>query len=349
MNKDDRQKWIFHISIFASVMALTFWSVFRGQDLGQMAASARELSILSVAAAVVLAAAFVAGEGCMIWYLLRKIGEKTSLRRCIAYSFIGAFFSGITPSATGGQPMQLYYMKKDGNALSSASVVLMTVAIMYKAVLVLTGIGIWLFWGQPLKGHLRGYERLYVFGLLLNIAVTAVLILVMFSPGIIRAVFYKIEAALVHFGFWERLDLREDKMEQFLSGHQEAVRFLRDHKEMIGTVAAGTFLQRSSVFLLTYVIYRGLGLQGSSMWEIVCLQASVYIAVDMLPIPGAQGITEAMFQSVFRDIFTGRYIAASMCIIRGISFYLCMVAGLVVWGIVHLRKKLLTDGYDRLI
>lgn len=62
-----------------------------------------------------------------------------------------------------------------------------------------------------------------------------------------------------------------------------------------------------------------------------------YIAVDMLPIPGAQGITEAMFQNVFRDIFTGRYIAASMCIIRGISFYLCMAAGLVVWGIVYLR------------
>lgn len=30
------------------------------------------------------------------------------------YSFIGFFYSGITPSATGGQPVQLYYMSKDG-------------------------------------------------------------------------------------------------------------------------------------------------------------------------------------------------------------------------------------------
>lgn len=53
------------------------------------------------------------------------------LLRCISYSFIGFFFSGINPSATGGQPMQLYYMKKDGNKISSASVVLMTVAVIY--------------------------------------------------------------------------------------------------------------------------------------------------------------------------------------------------------------------------
>lgn len=112
MEKDSRRKWIVHISIFAAVMALTFWNVLRNQDFAGMTASIRKLSALSMAAAVFLAVAFVAGEGCMIWYLLKGIGEKTSLRRCISYSFIGFFFSGITPSATGGQPMQLYYNEK---------------------------------------------------------------------------------------------------------------------------------------------------------------------------------------------------------------------------------------------
>lgn len=99
-------------------------------------------------------------------------------------------------------------------------------------------------------------------------------------------------------------------MEQFLSGYQETVSFLRNYKKMIGAVAIGTFAQRFSLFLLTYVIYRGLGLQGFSMWEIVWLQAAVYIAVDMLPVPGAQGITEVVFQSVFKSIFTEQYLPA---------------------------------------
>lgn len=339
MNKDNRQKWILHICIFAAVMSLTFWSVFRNQDFGGMADSIRKLSMLSMAAAVILAVGFVAGEGCMIWYLLKGIGEKTSLPRCLSYSFIGFFFSGITPSATGGQPMQLFYMKKDGNTLSSASVVLMTVAIMYKLVLVLTGIGILLFWRQPLKDYLQGYEWLFLGGLFLNIAVVAVLTLVMFSPGIIRSIFYKGEAVLVHFGFRKKSDSRKIKVEQFLAGYQETVCFLKNHKKMIGAVAIGTFMQRFSAFLLTYVIYRGLGLHGFAMWDIVWLQASVYIAVDMLPVPGAQGITEAMFQSVFKCIFTEQYIVASMCITRGISFYFVMAVSFAVWGIVYLRRK----------
>ena len=59
----------------------------------------------------------------------QKEGYKAStLPRCIQYSFIGFFYSGITPSATGGQPVQLYYMNKDGNRGSDSTVVLMTVA-----------------------------------------------------------------------------------------------------------------------------------------------------------------------------------------------------------------------------
>ena len=105
-----------------------------------------------MAAAVFLAVFFVAGEGCMIWYLLRGIGEQPTLLRCMSYSFIGFFFSGITPSATGGQPMQLYYMRRDGNALSASSVVLMTVAginwnwhrtVLEKAI---KDISAWVFW-----------------------------------------------------------------------------------------------------------------------------------------------------------------------------------------------------------
>ena len=151
INRKEARRLAINVGIFAVVMALTFWSVFRGQDFAQIVAAIRQMSGGYMAAAIILAIFFVSAEGCMIWYLLRGIGEQTTLPRCISYSFIGFFFSGITPSATGGQPMQLYYMRRDGNALSASSVVLMTVAVIYKFVLVLIGIGIVVFWQRPLK------------------------------------------------------------------------------------------------------------------------------------------------------------------------------------------------------
>lgn len=326
-----KRRWIVNAGIFAAVMALTFWSVFRGQDFTKIVAAVRQMSGTSMAAAVFLVVFFVAGEGCMIWYLLKGIGEQPALLRCVSYSFIGFFFSGITPSATGGQPMQLYYMRRDGNALSASSVVLMTVAVIYKFVLVLIGIGILLFWRQPLRSYLQGYMGLYILGLSLNVLLVAVMLMVMFSPGIIRSCFYKIEKWMTRLRLWKETSARQEKVELFLSGYRETVIFLRKHKRLIGVTIAGTFVQRCSVFVLTAVVYRGLGLSGTAVLDIVLVQAAVYIAVDMLPVPGAQGITEAMYRSVFRDIFVGNTLVVSVCITRGISFYLVMLLGLVVF------------------
>lgn len=332
MNEEKAARRFFiNIGIFTAVMALTFWFVFQNQDISRTVSAVGRMSGKCLAAAFLLAVSFVSAEGVMIWYLLRGIGERTKLFRCIGYSFIGFFFSGLTPSATGGQPMQLYYMKRDGNTLSGSSVVLMSVAVAYKLVLVLIGIGILLFWGEPLRQYLQRYYGLYFLGLFLNTALVVILLLVMFSPGVIRAVFLRADKLFVRLRIWKESGARQEKMERFLSGYQETVRFLKGNKGMIGVILIATFLQRFTVFVLTFVVYRGLGLSGTALWDIVFVQASVYIAVDMLPVPGAQGITEAMYRCVFGSIFPGEYLAASMCITRGISFYAVMVMGLLVF------------------
>ena len=165
-----KQNIVLDVGIFTAIMAFTFWSVFRNQNMADITGTVKMMSIPSLVAAATLSVFYVAGEGSMICYLLKGVGEKAKLMRCITYSFIGFFFSGITPSATGGQPMQLYYMKKDGHSISASTVVLMTVAVVYKFVLVVTGIGILLFWREPLKEYLEGYYSLYFVGLSLNVA-----------------------------------------------------------------------------------------------------------------------------------------------------------------------------------
>lgn len=330
MNEKKKRKFIFNILIFVVIMLLTFWFVFHNQDFSNVLESVHKMSGKYMAVAIFLAIFFVAAEGCMICYLLKGIKERTSLFRCISYSFIGFFFSGITPSATGGQPMQLYYMKKDGNSLSAASVVLMTVAVIYKFVLVLIGVGILLIWREPLKGYLQGYYFLYCFGLFLNSLLVVLLVCVIFSPALIKMILYKIEGIFIFFRILKQSKRRREKIDDFLSGYQETVIFLKTHKDLIGITILFTFVQRFTVFLLTYIVYRGLGLSGTSMIDIILVQASIYIAVDMLPVPGAQGITEAMYHTVFTKIFSASYLTASLCIMRGTSFYFLMITSLVV-------------------
>lgn len=321
---------ILNAAFFLIIMGLTFYAVLHGQNFAQIREALGQMSVWCLLLAALSALFFVCAEGFMIWYLLKSLEGRSGLFRCISYSFIGFFYSGITPSATGGQPMQLYYMKKDGNRLADSSVVLMTVALIYKLVLVITGAVILLFWRCPLQSSLHGFYPLYLLGLTLNAVLVAVLLAVMAAPDAMYRIISGLEKGLVRIGILKYTEERRGKLGRFIDSYRSAVVFLWEHKKKVLFVVVCTFLQRSSVFFLTWLIYRGFGLKGAGILKVMTLQASVYIAVDMLPLPGAQGITELMYQTVFSDIFTGQFLMPSLYVTRGINFYFLLFISLAV-------------------
>ena len=95
------------IAVFLLIMFLTFYALFSGRDLAEIGRSIARMSPVYLIPSAALAVFFVCAEGFMIWFLLNAMREKkNSLFRCFQYSFIGFFYSGITPSASGGQPVQ---------------------------------------------------------------------------------------------------------------------------------------------------------------------------------------------------------------------------------------------------
>ena len=324
------RKNIFSICLFLALMFLTFYTIFHGNDMRYVWQAVREIQPLYLGAAVLTGLFFVSAEGLMIWYLLWALGDRVSPLSCIRFSFIGFFYSGITPSATGGQPMQLYYMKKSGIKISDSTVVLMTVALIYKLVLVLIGVGILIGWYPSLCFYLQEYVYLYYLGLFLNFVLVAMLLFVMVSPKCFRGIVTGGESLLLRLHILKPSKARTHKLFDMADSYHEAVIFFLQHKKHIAVVIAFTFLQRFSVFFLTWLIYRGMGLSANSMISVMLIQATVYIAVDMLPLPGAQGITELMYKTVFSVIFPGAYLTASMCVTRGINFYLLLIVSALV-------------------
>ena len=162
------KKNLISVLLFLLLAALTFSAICKGNDMTEVAKAVRKMDAWYLFGAMGLGIFFVSAEGLMICYLLRALGNPIAAGRCIKYSFIGFFYSGITPSATGGQPMQLYHMKKDGLKMSESTVVLMTVAVLYKFVLVVIGLFMLLFGYHPLKNYLGSYMWLFYLGLLLN-------------------------------------------------------------------------------------------------------------------------------------------------------------------------------------
>ena len=304
------KKRALQIALFLAVMLLTFYALFSGRDLSEIGHAIMGMSFWYLIPSITLAVFFVCAEGFMIWYLLRsmkaqKEGYKaSSLPRCIQYSFIGLG--------------------------SDSTVVLMTVAVAYKFVLVVMGLGILFFWVHPLRRELGNYFPLYLLGLALNVILVILILGVMLFPKVILKLALMFEGLFIRLKIWKPSEKREEKINEFIDSYQQAVTWLKDHKGSLLVVIFVTFLQRCSVFVLTYMVYLGFGLQGSGAMKVILLQAAVYIAVDMLPLPGAQGITELMYQAVFVHVFTGAYLIPSMLVSRGINFYFLLIVSLVI-------------------
>ena len=136
--------------------------------------------------------------------------------------------------------------------------------------------------------------------------------------------------------------LRQDAA-VFARRYRETTHFLKAHKGELVVTGAVTFLQRSTVFLITGMVYLGFGLSGSSLFHILAVQAAVYIAVDMLPVPGAQGITELMYAAVFGGVFGTQYVKASMLLVRGMDFYVPFCVSMLVvlagHGVSYVRRQ----------
>lgn len=339
------RKYMGSLALLLCLIGLTCFVIVQNNDMTAVfaAISAADTDWLLVGAAAALF--FVVAEGGIIWYLLRTLGLRIRMTHCAAWSFIGFFFSGITPSATGGQPVQLFYMKREGLSFSETTPVLMVVAVLYKFVLAVLGILFLLFRGRTLAGYFGQHVWLFYLGIILNIAVVMILIWVMVTPQYAERAALYLEGCLVRVRILRVSQEREEKIRSAVKRYGEVVQFFRKNPKKIAVATGMTLIQRSSLFLLTWCIYCSMGLYQESIWTIMMLQAAVYIAVDMLPFPGAAGISELVYTVVFASVFPGELLAASLCISRGISFYFVLLFSAAVWGIWHcygpnaVRKK----------
>lgn len=114
-------------------------------------------------------------------YLLYDADTENRLKKwtCFLFSSVGFFFSCITPSASGGQPAQIYYMKKEKIPIPVSTLVLMIVTITYKLVLVVVGLWLVLFGQGFIHKYLWSIRHIFYLGTALNVfCVTAMFVLV---------------------------------------------------------------------------------------------------------------------------------------------------------------------------
>lgn len=328
---------LFNIIFLVSLLAVTIWAVFKDQDLSIIMDTLADVAPIYLIIGFVLVILYVCSESVIIKYLLHTVQIKVPLFNCIRYSFVGFFYSCITPSASGGQPMQIYYMKKQNIDIPTATIILMLVTIEYKFVLVFVGLAIVLF-GQGLVQTLHMEVQFFLYlGIALNVFCVSFMSLLVFLPGTAKFLITKGFALLKKLHLMKEKNNRTERLENSMKLYKEASVFLKNNKIAILNTTLISFVQRFFLFFITYIVYRSFGLQEENAFTITILQSIISISVDMLPLPGGMGISERLYLLIFSPIFGGITAAtASMLMSRGFSYYVLLIVSGIIAFITHI-------------
>ena len=141
MEKKKKSKKIYiNLLIFILLIIFTFSLVLKDQDVTEILKISATVKKQYIFIAMFAMGVFIACESINIGRILKELGEKSKFISNVRYTLIGFFFSAITPAASGGQPMEIYYMHKDNISVAHSTLALLMQLCSIQIVTITVGI-----------------------------------------------------------------------------------------------------------------------------------------------------------------------------------------------------------------
>lgn len=334
-----KSKIIRNLLFFILLIVITFYILLKDQDVTQIFNIISSANPIYWVIGIVCMFLYIVCEAINIGRTLKALNEKSSFYNNFKYALIGFFFSAITPAASGGQPMQIYYMYKDKISVSNSTLaLLMNLSAMQVVTISFAFISL-CFNYQYLNKVLIIF---FIVGIALNMSALALLIVGIFSKRMSKGLI-NIAIKVMKFFRIKNLEAKKEKLEGELVKYQESAVYIKNNKKIILKVIGTTAVQFLLYYSISYWTYRALGLSTNSIFEIITMQAVLYATVSGIPSPGAVGVSEGVFMELFRNIYPAEMMGSAVLLNRGINFYLFVLISAIVVIINHLKWKDVED------
>ena len=294
--------------------------------------------------------------GCVVLYLLTWpvslmiLTRKGKNRPAKLDSFlIGGsehFFNGITPFASGGQPIQIYLYTQNGMTAGQATGICLSNFIAFMLATNAYAIASLFFWGRFTEAFTPATIWMVVLGFVMNL-LTLVFISLLASSKRLRDLLIKIFAALGKIKFLTKIvDKTLPKFVDYCNNFQLASKEIMSHKLdfILAIISRGISLL--FYYSIPFFILRGLGVDIAAQDVIFIILASSFTITTMVwvPTPGGTGGIEFAFTYIFVTFFmtmanSREIITASMFMWRFLTYYLLMLLSAIEYIIYEIIIK----------
>lgn len=282
----------------------------------------------------------------VIGKIYQILGKKNKpdykYREGLQVAFVGAFFSGVTPSSTGGQFGQAYIMKNQGIKLSDGASILWIDFIIYQSVMVAyTSILMLLRFNYYYTEHSQ-FFLLVLIGYVINSAV----IVFLFTMALFPKVYEKLSDFVLHFLGKVKIVKNPayiiSTWNMQLQSFTAEIKKIRHMKKMIIKCILLNLLRLTILYTLPLFIAYAMGIdtKWSMLFDVITMSAFVSVATAFFPVPGGSGGVEAAFMLIFATMFTSVQANSIMILWRFATYHIIILVG----GFMFVVLK---NAYDR--
>ncbi len=336
------------------IVNICFLLVLIGVTLAILFTSNKELNFKNIAdyiktgnpwylcAAVACMLAIVVLEGFSLFLIVRKLGFKGKAAKSMAYASIDAYYSAVTPSATGGQAAAAVYMVKDGMTAGSASFTFVFRAVTFTSAYVILTAAAFII-KPSLFLQLDFWPQFFIIlGVATQLLLVGFFIALLLCHRTILRIGNGIISLLHKMRIIKKKEKWRTKLIKEIAKYANCVKQIKKHKMLFVNVLLLNLGEHVLRVLIS--VFVCLAADGSASFsDIFVLQCFLLVGYTSIPLPGGVGIFEFLYLNIYKLAFSEKqFLLSAMMIMRTISYYLCMlVTGAVslIYHVITVRRK----------
>ena len=271
---------------------------------------------------------------------VKKHIKNYSFKNSYIITLIGQFINGITPFQSGGQPFQIYLLKKQGVRISDSTNLMLRDFIAYQIALILVGIiSILINTNINITSGNVYLNWLILFGFLINLLVLMVLLTICFAKTTGTKMANKIIHFLFKFRITKKFGTTEHNVKKSVENfYKIGSEIKQDKKSMIKAIFYN-LVHLILLYLIPFVIFKSFYVHSVSVLKSMVAISFVMLIGNFIPIPGATGGIEYGFLEFFKSFAKTSTLKGVMLLWRFVTYFLAMLIGFITLTLIKEVKK----------
>lgn len=261
---------------------------------------------------------------------IKEYKEDYTKKEAYALTLIGQFLNGITPFQSGGQPFQVYLLKKDGVRITDSTNAMIKDYLSYQIALILVGLFTILI---NLKFHVLSknvyLNSLIFLGFSINFMVLLMILVVAFAKKTGLKLANKIIHFLFKFKIVKKFGTSEDRIKESLKHFYKTGSEIKKDRWLIIKGIIYNVIHLLLLYIIPFIIFKSLGVDDMFIIQSIIATSFVMLIGNIIPIPGATGGIEYGFMQFFGIFTKGPVLSGAMLLWRFVTYFLAMIIGFI--------------------